>query len=42
MRIVSHVDSTSNSKSFDSSPSIPMDMVQELWRELRTCRKDLG
>ena len=38
----SHIDSTSNTKSFDSSPSIPMDMVQELWRELRTCRKDLG
>ncbi|XP_047149349.1 uncharacterized protein LOC124821503 [Vigna umbellata] len=38
----SHADSTSNSKSFDSSSSVPMDMVQKLWRELRVCQKDSG
>jgi len=38
----SHADNISNSKFFDSNPSVPMDMIQKLWRELRLCQKDLG
>lgn len=38
----SHADFISNSKFLDSSPSVPMDMIEKLWRELRICQKDLG
>ncbi|XP_020211391.1 uncharacterized protein LOC109796146 isoform X2 [Cajanus cajan] len=37
-----HADSKLKSKIVESSPSMATDMVQNLWRELRVCQKDLG
>ncbi|TKY56163.1 ATPase family AAA domain-containing protein 5 [Spatholobus suberectus] len=38
----SHADFKLNSKYVEASPSMAMDMVQNFWKKLRVCRKDLG
>ncbi|RDX99720.1 hypothetical protein CR513_17195, partial [Mucuna pruriens] len=38
----SHTNFKLKSKFVESNPSMGMDMVQNLWRKLRMCRKDLG